>query len=179
MVFTFIPVLVNLLVNVNNISLLQRKFPVNNTSTPIRTLLENRHVLSPPSNPRSASALLIQIMLHPKWKLHVENRMCRDSLALWASCQKSWPMRALLTTHHPAAMGSSSSKRYHWLPSMLDMGSSAQFLFWNRSCHKCLPKRYMILMVASLLIRWTHPHMPMLILQWLRFWSTDFTWAND
>lgn len=34
MVFTFIPVLVNLLVNVNNISFLQRKFPVNNTSTP-------------------------------------------------------------------------------------------------------------------------------------------------
>lgn len=34
MVFTFIPILVNLLVNVNNISFLQRKFPVNNTSTP-------------------------------------------------------------------------------------------------------------------------------------------------
>lgn len=34
MVFTFIPVLVNRLVNVNNISFLQRKFPVNNTSTP-------------------------------------------------------------------------------------------------------------------------------------------------
>lgn len=34
MVFTFEPVLVNLLINVNNISFLQRKFPVNNTSTP-------------------------------------------------------------------------------------------------------------------------------------------------
>lgn len=54
-------------------------------------------------------------MLHPKRKLNVEDYsvhivMCKTSLPLWASCQKSWPVRALITTYSSEATGSSSSQ---------------------------------------------------------------------
>lgn len=51
-VFTFEPVLVNLLVNVNNISFLQRKFPVKNTSTPSELHWRRTDVFFCPAIPR-------------------------------------------------------------------------------------------------------------------------------
>jgi len=88
MVLAFIPVLVDLLVNVNNISFLQRKLPVNNTSTPSELHWSTDALpCSCPAIPRAASAPLIQTTLHPMWKLPLENYplhtvLCRDPLGI-------------------------------------------------------------------------------------------------
>lgn len=131
---------------------------------------------------------LIHIMLHPKHKLNVEDYSvhivkCKIFFFLWAFCQKSWPVRALITTYFPEAMGSSSIQIRHWLLSTLDMMSSPQFLFWNSHVTSAF-QRDTILIWASLLIRlaYSHGEVDPAMINW---WSacgcaiTDLKWAKN
>lgn len=139
MVFTFEPVLVNLLVNVNNISFLQRKLPVNNTSTLSELHWRRTDVFFfCPAIPRYQGVHQHVDTHHPPpkaqakcWGLLCSYCDVKDLLFFGHSVKKNWPVRALITTNSPEAMGSSSSQIWHWLRSMLDMMSSPQFLFWN------------------------------------------------
>lgn len=155
MVFTFIPVLVNLLVNVNNISFLQRKFPVNNTSTPselhwrlddmrdfsVQILLSNK-ICNTPMDTYHAP-IKVKAMC---WELPCSHHNVQRTLLLFGYSVKKkkqkqkkqpdlwWPYWQHIL---PAAVGSNSSKRCHWLLSMLDMegGLEAVLSSWFKTGH--------------------------------------------
>lgn len=137
MVFTFEPVLVNLLVNVNNISFLQRKFPVNNTSTPSELHWRRTDVVFfCPATPRYQG---VHQHVDTRHVLPNAQPKCWESLCSYCDVQDlscslgilSKKLACEITMYSPEWMGSSSSQIWHWLLSMLDMMSSPQFLFWN------------------------------------------------
>lgn len=166
MVFTFEPVLVNLLVNVNNISFLQRKFPVNNTSTPSELHWRRTDVVFfCPAIPRYQG---VHQHVDTHHVPHKAQAKCWELLCSYCdvqdlSCSLGTLSKKLACegpNNHILSRMNGVKLKPNMTLATFHVGYDEQpsIPVLKQSCHKSLPKRLMILIWASLLIRLTYSH---------------------